>query len=58
MNAKCLSNDQYKVDSLTIAKQLLENSVMKANTIAVTLSNRPEVDTIEIIEKLWNVRKE
>ena len=49
-----LSYDEYKVRSLAIAKQLMqEPSIIEGKTIAVTMSNKPEVDTIAIIEELW-----
>jgi len=52
-------NDQaYRERSLEIAQQLLqEPSIQKANIIAITLSNQPEVDTTFIIEELWKLNK-
>lgn len=52
-------NDQaYRERSLEIAQQLVqEPSIQKANIIAITLSNQPEVDTTFIIEELWKLNK-
>ncbi|MEK4229938.1 5-formyltetrahydrofolate cyclo-ligase [Solibacillus sp. FSL H8-0538] len=53
-----LTYEQYKARSLAIAKQLFqEPSIIEGKTIAVTMSNRPEVDTIAIIEELWRLGK-
>ena len=47
-----MMNIKYR--SLAIAKQLMqEPSIIEGKTIAVTMSNKPEVDTIAIIEELW-----
>lgn len=49
-----MSDELYYQSSLTIKKQLLkEPSIIEGNTIAITISNKPEVDTKEIIESLW-----
>ncbi|MGN7479413.1 5-formyltetrahydrofolate cyclo-ligase [Solibacillus silvestris] len=54
-----MTHQTYRERSLNIAKQLLqEPSIQKANTIAITLSNQPEVDTTFIIEQLWKLNKQ
>lgn len=53
-----LTDEQYNHYSNTIIdKLLLEETIQNANTIAVTLSNRPEVNTYPLIEKLWESKK-
>lgn len=53
-----MTDQEYRERSLEIARQLLlEPSVQKANIIAITLSNQPEVDTTFIIEELWKLNK-
>ncbi|CAM5204316.1 5-formyltetrahydrofolate cyclo-ligase OS=Ureibacillus acetophenoni OX=614649 GN=SAMN05877842_102166 PE=3 SV=1 [Ureibacillus acetophenoni] len=53
-----LSDEQYKGMSKQITDQLLkEEAIKNANTIAVTLSNKPEVDTYLLIEELWKGNK-
>ena len=48
----------YRDRSRTLAKHLLEQkNVVEAKTIAITLSNKPEVDTSFIIEQLWKMNK-
>lgn len=50
--------EQYKSDSYAIAmKVLLAPSIIEGKTIAVTISNYPEVDTIALIEALWSLGK-
>lgn len=49
----------YRKRSLNLAEKLLqEPSIQQANTIAITLSNQPEVDTTFIIEQLWKLNKQ
>lgn len=49
----------YRERSLKIARNLLnEQAIKEAKTIAITLSNKPEVDTSFIIEQLWKMNKE
>lgn len=49
----------YRKRSLNLAEKLLqEPSIQQANTIAITLSNQPEVDTTLIIEQLWKLNKQ
>lgn len=53
-----MTDQAYRERSLEIAQQLLqEPSIQKANIIAITLSNQPEVDTTFIIEELWKLNK-
>ena len=48
----------YRERSLNLAQQLLqEPSIIKGSTIALTLSNQPEVDTTFIIEQFWLLNK-
>ena len=48
----------YRDRSRTLAKHLLQQkSVLEAKIIAITLSNKPEVDTSFIIEQLWKMKK-
>ena len=48
----------YRERSLNLARQLLqEPSIKNASTIAITLSNQPEVDTTFIIEQFWILNK-
>ncbi|MCP1145229.1 5-formyltetrahydrofolate cyclo-ligase [Lysinibacillus endophyticus] len=53
-----MSNDLYMRSSLVIREKLLkEPSIIEGNTIAITISNNREVDTIGIIESLWKADK-
>lgn len=50
---------EYCNRSQHLGKLLLnEEAIKEAKTIAITLSNRPEVDTIFIIEQLWKLKKQ
>jgi 5-formyltetrahydrofolate cyclo-ligase len=51
-----MSNQLYIQSSFNIKQQLLLNepSIVEGNTIAITIANKPEVDTKEIIESLWS----
>jgi 5-formyltetrahydrofolate cyclo-ligase len=50
-----LEHEQY---SYEVASRLFEESIWKeANTIGVTVSNQPEVDTYQIIRKAWDQQK-
>lgn len=50
---------EYCNRSQHLGKLLLnEDAIIEAKTIAITLSNRPEVDTIYIIEQLWKMNKQ
>lgn len=49
---------EYKERSMAIGRLLFqEPSIIEGKTIAVTMSNRPEVDTTMIIEELWRQGK-
>lgn len=53
-----LSASDYRNRSFIIAKKLLdEQAIRDAKTIAITISNQPEVDTTAIIEQLWQLGK-
>ncbi|SOC36228.1 5-formyltetrahydrofolate cyclo-ligase [Ureibacillus acetophenoni] len=53
-----LTDEQYvQYSNSIIEKLLMEDTVQNANTVAITLSNRPEVDTYQLIEKLWESKK-
>lgn len=53
-----LSNEQYMERSKIIHLKLLqEPSIIEGETIAVTISNFPEVDTRRLIEALWKLNK-
>lgn len=48
----------YRNQSFAVAKKVLqESSIQEAKTIGLTISNRPEVDTIHLIEALWQLGK-
>ncbi|ATP41061.1 5-formyltetrahydrofolate cyclo-ligase [Solibacillus sp. R5-41] len=54
-----LSYSDYRNRSLRIAKKLLDEQIIQdATTIAITIGNRPEVDTTAIIEQLWQLGKQ
>ncbi len=53
-----LDKPLYEDKSFKIAQYLFKEPCwMKANTIGVTISNRPEVDTYQIIRKAWELGK-
>jgi 5-formyltetrahydrofolate cyclo-ligase len=55
---KKLSKTQYEQFSYEIAKKLFaDESWQKANTVGITVSNHPEVDTYQIIRKAWELEK-
>ncbi|MDZ5470996.1 5-formyltetrahydrofolate cyclo-ligase (plasmid) [Bacillus sp. 31A1R] len=57
-NLSSISKPSYEHMSYIIAQKLFQNpSWIKATTIAVTLSNPPEVDTFQIIRKAWEEGK-
>ena len=48
----------YRDQSFAVAKKVLqESSIKEAKTIGLTISNKPEVDTIHLIEALWQLGK-
>ena len=54
-----ITYQQYRVRSQQLAYNLLnESAIMQASTIAITISNQPEVDTTFIIEQLWKMNKQ
>ncbi|WP_342472601.1 5-formyltetrahydrofolate cyclo-ligase [Metasolibacillus sp. FSL H7-0170] len=53
-----ISDIDYRERSFAIGKQLMQQpSIIEGKTIAVTISTKPEVDTIAIIEALWQQGK-
>ncbi|WP_332646745.1 5-formyltetrahydrofolate cyclo-ligase [Lysinibacillus sp. 54212] len=53
-----LSKEEYIERSQIIHQKLLqEPSIINAETIALTISNFPEVDTRKLIESLWKLNK-
>lgn len=53
-----ISNHLYIQSSFNIKEKLVkEPSIIEGNTIAITIANKPEVDTKEIIEFLWSENK-
>ena len=56
---KSLTKPYYEDKSLRIAQKLYhEQSWINANTIGITISNYPEVDTYQIIRKAWELNKQ
>ena len=54
-----LTDEAYKTKSAHISTRLLQHiHIIEGKTIAVTMSNRPEVDTTPIIEQLWQLGKD
>ncbi|MEK5332306.1 5-formyltetrahydrofolate cyclo-ligase [Lysinibacillus sp. FSL W8-0992] len=48
----------YRDQSFAVAKKVLQEPyIIEANTIGITISNMPEVDTIHLIEALWQLGK-
>jgi 5-formyltetrahydrofolate cyclo-ligase len=55
---KKLSKPEYEQFSYEIANQLFADDLWKeANTIGITVSNYPELDTYQIIRKAWEQNK-
>ncbi|WP_442594926.1 5-formyltetrahydrofolate cyclo-ligase [Neobacillus sp. D3-1R] len=55
---KKLTKQEYEQFSYEIANHLFATSLWKdANTIGITVSNFPEVDTFQIIRKAWEQNK-
>lgn len=53
-----ISYEEYKTRSQMIGRKLMqEPSIKEGKTIAITMSNKPEVDTAAIIEALWQLGK-
>ncbi|MFJ7953439.1 5-formyltetrahydrofolate cyclo-ligase [Lysinibacillus sp. NPDC096418] len=48
----------YRDQSFAVAKKVLqETSIKEAKIIGLTISNQPEVDTVHLIEALWQLGK-
>lgn len=55
---EAISYADYRARSLEIAQKLMQQpSIKEGKTIAITISSKPEVDTIAIIEALWQQGK-
>jgi 5-formyltetrahydrofolate cyclo-ligase len=53
-----ITKPEYEDKSLRIAQTLFnEQSWINADTIGITISNHPEVDTYQIIRKAWELNK-
>lgn len=53
-----MSDNTYHSKSLAIVKKVLQEPyIIEANTIGLTISNKPEVDTFLLIEELWQLGK-
>lgn len=53
-----MSATTYREQSFAIARRVLQEPyIIEANTIGITISNKPEVDTIHLIEALWKLGK-
>lgn len=53
-----MSSALYRDQSFLVAQKVLqESSIIEAKTIGLTISNKPEVDTIHLIEALWQLGK-
>ncbi|MDM5249206.1 5-formyltetrahydrofolate cyclo-ligase [Lysinibacillus sp. G4S2] len=53
-----MSEEAYHDRSITVVKKVLQEPyIIEANTIGITISNKPEVDTIHLIEELWQLGK-
>lgn len=58
-NLAKMSYTEYCERSQVLGKLLLnEQAIVDAKTVAITLSNRPEIDTTFIIEQLWKMNKQ
>lgn len=53
-----MSATAYRDQSFLVAKKLLQETyIIEAKTIGITISSKPEVDTIHLIEALWQLGK-
>lgn len=53
-----MSEAAYQDRSFIVAKYVLQEPyIIEANTIGITISNKPEVDTIHLIGELWQLGK-
>ncbi|BDH62166.1 5-formyltetrahydrofolate cyclo-ligase [Lysinibacillus sp. PLM2] len=49
--------DYYRYSEIIADKLRNEGAIINAKTVALTISNKPEVDTYLIIEKMWGLNK-
>ncbi len=53
-----MSATTYRDQSFAVAKKVLQEPyIIEANTIGITISNKPELETIHLIEALWQLGK-
>ncbi len=53
-----MSEVAYHNQSNAVVKKVLQEPyIIEATTIGITISNKPEVDTIQLIEELWQLGK-
>lgn len=53
-----ISEVAYRDLSTTVVEKVLQESyIIEASTIGITISNKPEIDTIQLIEELWKLDK-
>ncbi|KGR91513.1 hypothetical protein CD30_05510 [Ureibacillus massiliensis 4400831 = CIP 108448 = CCUG 49529] len=50
-------SDYYRYSEIIADKLRNEEAIINAKTVALTISNKPEVDTYLIIEKMWDLNK-
>ncbi|GLC88639.1 5-formyltetrahydrofolate cyclo-ligase [Lysinibacillus piscis] len=53
-----ISAENYRSQSFVIANKVLQEPyIIEGNMIGLTISNQPEVDTVHLIEALWQLGK-
>lgn len=53
-----MNEEVYRRQSKAVVQRVLQEPyIIEANTIGITISNQPEVDTIHLIEELWQLGK-
>ncbi|UZM98335.1 hypothetical protein OL548_27055 [Lysinibacillus sp. MHQ-1] len=53
-----INEEVYRRQSKAVVQRVLQEPyIIEANTIGITISNQPEVDTILLIEELWQLGK-
>ncbi|WP_155591556.1 5-formyltetrahydrofolate cyclo-ligase [Lysinibacillus cavernae] len=53
-----MKEDSYRGQSLAVINKVLQEPyIIEANIIGMTISNKPEIDTILLIEELWKCGK-
>lgn len=53
-----MNDEVYRRQSKAVVQRVLQEPyIIEANTIGITISNQPEVDTILLIEELWQLGK-